>query len=325
MALRSNIGMNIVFLDEDTVVLKGDVDLSGLRGLGEYAAYELAPGDDPLPFCGDAEVIIVNKVRLTRERMEKLPNLKLICEAATGYDNIDIGAARELGIRVSNVAGYAKTAVVQHVFAMILSFTTKIFEYNRDVRAGEWQKSKTFDLLKYHTFELSGLILGIIGFGSIGRGIAGVGEAFGMEVMVHDVVDIESTGYTNFGLDEVLTRADVVSIMCPLTDQTRNLINAKALKRMKPSAILINTARGGIVNEQDLADALNQGVIAGAGVDTLSKEPPKDGNPLLGEVKNLLLTPHSAWSTRNARQRLMDIVKEKIERYRVGDFEGFIV
>jgi glycerate dehydrogenase len=317
--------MKIVFLDEDTVVLNDDVDLSRVQSLGEYEAYELAPNDDPLPYCDDAEVIIVNKVRMTRERIDKLPRLKLICVAATGYDNIDLEAARACGIHVANAAGYAKTAVVQHVFAMILSFATRIHSYHRDVLDGEWQKSKTFDLLTYSTFELVGRTLGIIGFGSIGQGIAEIAEAFGMNVMVHDVVDISSTGYENHRIDEVLRQSDVVSVMCPLTEQTRNLIDARALRKMKPSAILINTARGGIVHEQDLAEALNSGVIAAAGVDTLSKEPPRDGNPLLGKVKNLIITPHSAWSTRDARQRLMDIVVQKIEQYRAGDFEGFIV
>jgi glycerate dehydrogenase len=317
--------MKIVFLDEDTVVLNGDVDLSGVKALGEYSAYELAPTDDPLPCCRDAEIIIVNKVRMTRERIEALPELKLICEAATGYDNIDLEAARERGVHVSNVAGYAKTAVVQHVFAMILSFATKIYSYYGDVLAGEWQRSKTFDLLKYNSFELAGMNLGIIGFGSIGSGIAKIAEAFGMEVLVHDVVDLSASGYKNISLDELLRQSDILSVMCPLTEKTRNLIDAAALSKMKKTAILINTARGGIVNEQDLADALNNGVIAGAGVDTLSKEPPKGGNPLLGEVQNLIITPHSAWSTKDARQRLMDAVVQKIEQYRAGNFEGFIV
>ena len=299
--------MKIVFLDEDTVVLNGDVDLSRVKSLGTY------------------EVVIVNKVRMTRERIEKLPKLKLICEAATGYDNVDIEAAKEHGIHVTNVAGYAKTAVVQHVFAMILSFATKIYSYYQDVLAGEWQKSKVFDLLTYETFELVGKTLGIIGFGSIGQGIARIAESFGMKVMAHDVVDISSTGYKNHDLDTVFKESDILSVMCPLTDQTRNLIDAEALRKMKTTAILINTARGGIVNEQDLADALNSGIIAGAGVDTLSREPPKNGNPLLGDVKNLIMTPHSAWSTRDTRQRLMDMVVKKIEQYRKGNFKGFIV
>lgn len=317
--------MKIVFLDEDTVVLNGDIDLSGVKALGEYEAHELVPTDDPLPYCQDAEIIIVNKVRMTRERIEKLLKLKLICEAATGYDNVDIEAVREHGIHVTNVAGYAKTAVVQHVFAIILSFATKIYSYYQDVLAGEWQKSKVFDLLTYETFELVGKTLGIIGFGSIGQGIAKIAESFGMKVMAHDVVDISSTGYENHDLDTVLKESDILSVMCPLSDQTRNLIDAEALRKMKSTAILVNTARGGIVNEQDLADALNSGIIAGAGVDTLSREPPKDGNPLLGNVKNLIITPHSAWSTRDARQRLMDMVVKKIEQYRRGNFEGFIV
>ena len=317
--------MNIVFLDSDTVILNNDIDFSQLKALGDYKDYELSPNDDPVPYCKDAEVIIVNKVKMTRKRIEQLPNLKLICEAATGYDNINIKAAKDNDIHVANVSGYAKTAVVQHVFAMILSFATKIYSYYNDVRKGEWQKSKTFDLLKYYTFELAGKTLGIIGFGSIGKGIAKIAEAFSMKVMVNDVVDISGTDYKNYTLDEVLKQADIVSIMCPFTEQTKNLINAEALRKMKKTAILINTARGGIVNEYDLVKALNSGEIAGAAVDTLSKEPPTDGNPLLGEVKNLIVTPHSAWSTRETRQKLIDKVVEKIRNYIDGNFDGFIV
>jgi glycerate dehydrogenase len=317
--------MKIVFLDQDTVVLNGDVDLSGLESLGEYEAHELAPADDPVPCSTHAEVVIVNKVRMTRERIEKLPDLKLIGVAATGYDNVDIEAARERGIHVTNVAGYARDSVVQHVFSMILGFATRIHDYRQDVRAGEWQKSKSFHLLKYETFELHGRTLGVVGFGSIGRGVVEIAEAFHMKVMVHDAVDISSTGYKNYSLDEVLMQSDFVSVNCPLTEQTRNLIDARSFEKMKSTAFLINTARGGIVNEEDLAVALNRGLIAGAGVDTLSKEPPGGGNPLLGKMKNLIITPHCAWSTRESRQRLMDALVQKVEQYRRGDYEGFIV
>jgi glycerate dehydrogenase len=317
--------MNIVFLDEPTVILGDDIDLSGVKALGDYRAYALTPADDPLPYCGDAEVVIVNKVNLTRERLERLPKLRIVCLAATGYDNVDVEAAKEFGIRVTNAADYAKMAVIQHVFAMILAFAQRVHEYSRDVQEGEWQRSKTFDLLKHHTFELDGKVLGIIGFGSIGRGIAKVAEAFGMKVIVNDVVDVSASGYGNRSIDEVLTQSDVVSINCPLTDRTKNLIDMAALMKMKRTAILINTARGGIVNEQDLADALTEGLLAGAGVDTLSQEPPREGNPLLGQVKNLIITPHTAWTTREARQRLMDTVAEKIRLYRAGNLREFVV
>jgi glycerate dehydrogenase len=317
--------MNIVFLDEDTVSLGGDIDLGGLKALGDYRACALTPADDPLPCGGDAEVLITNKVKLTRERLESLPRLGLVCLAATGYDNVDVEAAKDLGIRVTNAADYARASVVQHVFAMILAFAQRIHDYSREVQAGEWQKSKTFDLLKYHTFELDGKVIGIIGFGSIGRRVANVAESFGMKVVVNDTADVSASGYRNLSIDELLAESDVVSVNCPLTDKTRNLIHMTVLKKMKRTAILINTARGGIVNEQDLADALNEGLIAGAGVDTLSQEPPRGGNPLLGKVKNLVVTPHTAWTTREARQRLMDIVAEKIRMYKAGNLREFVV
>jgi len=317
--------MKIVFLDEDTVSLNGDVDLSRVQALGEYKGFTLSPTDDPVPFCSNADVVIVNKARMNRSNMEQLPNIRLICEAATGYDNIDLKAARERGIHVSNIAGYATKTVVQHVFAMVLLLSNRILSYQKDVQQGEWQKSKMFGLLKYPTFELDGKIFGIIGFGAIGREAARIAEAFGMKVMVHDTVDLSDTGYKNHSIYEILSASDVISLHCPLTEHTRNLIDGESIDNMKRTAILINTARGGIVHEGDLAEALNSGRIAGAGVDTLSVEPPVDENPLLGEVRNLIITPHSAWSARDARQRLMDMVAERIERFENGDLGGLIV
>jgi glycerate dehydrogenase len=314
-----------VFLDEDTVSLGGDIDLSGLKALGGYRACALSPEDDPVPCCGGAEVVITNKVRLTRENLERLPSLRLVCLAATGYDNVDVEAAKSLGIRVANAAGYARASVVQHVFAIILSFAQRVDDYSRAVKAGEWRRSRTFDLLKYHTFELDGKVLGIIGFGSIGRGVARVAEAFGMNVVVNDRADRSAAGYRSIPIDELLEKSDVVSVNCPLTDETKNLINGAVLRKMKRTAILINTARGGIVNERDLADALNEGIIAGAGVDTLTREPPRDGNPLLGNVKNLIVTPHTAWTARETRQRLMDMVAEKIRLHQSGNLREFVV
>jgi glycerate dehydrogenase len=317
--------MQIVFLDEDTVVLNEDIDLSRVQALGQYEACMLSPSDDPVPSCRNADVVIVNKVRMSRNAMEQLPSLRLICVAATGYDNIDLQAARERGVHVSNVTGYATKTVVQHVFAMLLNLSNRIQSYHHDVQRGEWQKSKMFGLLKYPTFELAGKTFGVIGFGAIGREAARIAEAFGMKVMAHDVVDLTDTGYENHSLDETLAASDVLSVHCPLTEHTRNLIDAGSLDKMKKTAILINAARGGIINERDLANALNSGSIAGAGVDTLSVEPPVDGNPLLGEVKNLIITPHSAWSARDARQRLMDMVVERIESFKNGSRDGLIV
>jgi len=316
--------LRIVFLDENTVMLDDDIDLSEIKKLGNYEGYSLLPDDDPVPYCKEAEVVILNKVKIGEKHFKQLPLLRLICEAATGYDNIDIEGARKHGIHVANVAGYATNSVVQLIFSMILAFSQKLFEYNQEVKSGEWQRSKTFGILKYHTFELAGKTIGIIGFGNIGRKVAGVAESFGMKVMPYDVKELDESGYRNYSLDEIVSRADVVVVTCPLTEKTRNLIDMGVLKKMKNSAILINTARGGIVNEKDLAEALNRGIIAGAGVDTLSKEPPVDGNPLLEDVKNLIITPHCAWATVEARQRLMNGVAENIRKYLRGETSGFI-
>ena len=317
--------MKIVFLDEQTISLNGDIDLKGVKTLGDYEGFALLPSDNPLRCCANADVVITNKVRMKRSTLEQLPKISLICVAATGYDNIDVEAAGELGIHVANVSGYATKTVVQHVFAMVLMFSNRILSYIRDVQSGEWQKSEMFGLLRYNTFELSGKVFGVIGCGSIGREVARVAEGFGMKVLMHDIADISDTGYENTGIDEVLACSDIISLHCPLTEESRNLINRETIGMMKRSAILINTARGGIVNEQDLAYALNEGTLAGAGVDTLSVEPPVKGNPLLGDVKNLIVTPHSAWSARDARQRLIDMIADIIRRFNSGEYSGLIV
>jgi glycerate dehydrogenase len=317
--------VKIVFLDENTVTLEGDIDLSGLRALGEYRRFSILPDDDPVPPSGGADVMIVNKVKVTRRAMRELSGLRLICLAATGYDNVDIEAAREMGIRVANVAGYARHSVAQHVFAMILNFATRVHDYHRDVQRGEWQKSKTFVLLKYPAFELAGKTIGIVGFGAIGSQVARIAEAFGMHVLIHDPADIPDSRYENVDLEVLLANADVVSLNCPLTEGTKNLINESSLKMMKSNAFLVNTARGGIVDEPALARALAAGEIAGAGVDTISAEPPGEHSPLLAGVPNLIVTPHTAWSTRDARQRLVDAIVENIRKFSRGDFEGFVV
>jgi glycerate dehydrogenase len=185
--------------------------------------------------------------------------------------------------------------------------------------------SSTFHLLRYPAFELREKVIGVVGFGAIGRKVARIAKAFGMKVLVHDRGDLSGTGYANSTLGEVLSNANMVTVHCPLTDRTRNLIDAESLRMMKPTALLFNTARGGIVNEHDLAECLRQGTIAGAGVDTLTAEPPAGGNPLLADVPNVVITPHVAWASREARQRLMDGVIENIHRFREGRVEGFVV
>ena len=317
--------MKIVFLDVASITLNDDMNFSKIEALGELKCYSNSNKSETLTRAVDAETVIVNKVLMTKDVIEQLPNLKHIAVIATGYNNVDLAAAKETGITVTNVAGYAKYSVPQHAFTLILNLATRVPQYCNDIMVGEWQKSPAFTLLKYPTFELRGKILGIIGFGSIGRNVARIAKAFDMNVMIYDIVDIKDPEYRISPLDEVLSQADIITLHCPLTPQTENIIDAQALKKMKKTAILINTARGGVVDEEALAQALKRGEIGGAGIDVLTKEPPPKNHPLLQNIKNLILTPHSAWSTHEARQNLIDEVAENIQAFIEGRKRNVIV
>lgn len=310
------VAMKIVFLDESTITL-GDIDFSPIKSLGEYKSYGNSTEDEAIQRAASADCIITNKVPVTLNTVRSLRNLRLVTVIATGYNVIDLKAAKEHGLTVCNVPGYAADTVPQHTFSLILNLATKAYRYHADVMNGEWGMADSFTLLRYPTFELAKKTIGIIGFGTIGRGVARIAEAFGMRVLAYDAFEIKHEKYGNTPLDTLLRESDVVTVHSPLTDETRKLIDAKALSMMKKSAILINTARGGIVHEQALAEALNSERIAGAGVDVLTVEPPRGGNPLLS-AKNIIITPHSAWSTREARQRLVDETAENIRAF----FEG---
>jgi glycerate dehydrogenase len=315
--------MKIIFLDESTIT-RDDMDFSCLRSLGEYKGYPESNEDEIIKRAAGVEVVIANKAPMTRRVIENLERLRMISVIATGYNNVDLDAAKQKGIRVCNVAGYAANSVPQHTFALILNLATKAYLYDRDIKAGLWQKASSFTLLSYPTFELAGKTIGIIGFGTIGRGVAKIAESLKMKVLAFDVSGIRDNSYTNTDIDTILRESDVVTVHCPLTDQTRDLINAAAFAKMKKTALLINTARGGIINEEALADALNTGRIAGAGVDVLTKEPPKNGNPLIS-ARNIIMTPHSAWSTVEARQRLVDETAENIKAFSEGGKRNVIV
>ena len=307
-----------VLLDLATIN-RGDVDLTALRGacdawtLHEHTSREQTGGR-----IAGAEVVVTNKVVLDRDHLRSTPSLSLVCVAATGTNNVDLEAARELGIAISNVTAYATPAVVQHVFALMLAHATRLAEYQQAVRDGAWARSDQFCLLDYPIRELASLTLGIVGYGELGRGVAKVAEAFGMQVLVAQ----RPGGPAEPGrlpLPDLLPRVDVLSLHCPLTETTRNLIGADELALMRPDALLINTARGGIVDERALADALRRGVIGGAAVDVLTVEPPRDGNPLLDpSIPNLIVTPHTAWASRESRQRLIDEVAENIRAFSGG-------
>ena len=316
--------MKIVFLDESTITLDNDIDFSVFRQLGDYVGFPHSTEEEIIERAAGAEVVIPNKARITSRVIESLDSIRLVAEIATGYDNVDLSAARENNVTVCNVPGYAENTVPQHTFALILNLATKAHLYHADVMAGEWALTDSFNLLNYPTFELRDLTLGIIGFGTIGRGVARIGEGFGMRVLAHDIARISGADYPNTDLETILREADVLTVHAPLTEQTRNLIGAEALSKMKPTAIVVNTARGGIVNEEALAAALNSGRIAGAGFDVLTSEPPTEGNVLL-TARNVIITPHCAWSTREARQRLVDETAENIRTFVEGRPRNVIV
>jgi glycerate dehydrogenase len=310
--------MKGVFLDTDTVD-PGDLDLTALNDFPiSWATYGTTSPEQTLTRINEASVVISNKVLLDRRILSASPNLKLVVIAATGTNNIDVHAAEEHGVVVCNVRDYGTPSVVQHVFTLILALTTRLPQYQRAVRDGRWQRHPHFCLLDYPIRELAGRKLGIIGYGHLGRGVAKVAPSFGLQVIIGQ----RPGGAPQPGrisVDELLTEADIVSLHCPLTEHTKDLINEREFTLMKDDAILINTARGGIVNEPALVRALREGMIGGAGVDVLSEEPPVHGNPLLEEdIPNLIVTPHIAWASRESRQRVVDIVVDNIRAYLHG-------
>lgn len=308
-----------VFLDLETVD-QGDIDLGPLLESG--TSWKLHRYTDPADVedrIRDAHVVVSNKVVLDRQSIVSARRLGLICVAATGTNNVDLAAARAQGITVSNVTGYATAAVVQHVFGLVLALTTRLPDYQRAVAGGRWGNSRQFCLLDYPIRELGGLTLGIVGYGELGRGVAKVGEAFGMRVQISQRPGAPARP-GRISLDDLLGEADVLSLHTPLADNTRNLIGARELALMKPDAILINTARGGIVDESSLAQALRKGHLGGAGVDVLAVEPPREGSPLLEpDIPNLIVTPHIAWASRQARQRLLDEVTANVRAFLEGN------
>lgn len=307
-----------VFLDLDTVD-RDDLDTSRLRSqLDEWHLHGMTEPAAVAQRVRDAVVVVTNKVVLDAPTMEQARRLRLICVAATGTNNVDLVRAKELGICVTNVTGYGTPSVVQHVYALILALTTRLEAHSRAARDGTWAGGSSFCVLDYPFRELAGKTLGIVGMGELGRGVARVGPAFGMSVLVAQRPGGDPRP-ERLPLRELLPRVDVLSLHCPLTPATRDLIGEAELSLMRPSALLINTARGGIVDERALAQALRLGIIGGAGVDVLSREPPVDGNPLLAEdIPNLILTPHVAWASRESRQRLLDEVAENIIAFLAG-------
>ena len=306
-----------VFLDLATVD-HGDLDLEPLhRVAGSLRLWPITMPADIAPRIKNAETIIANKTRLDADTLTAA-RPALICLVATGTDNVDLEAARQLGIAVANIRNYCTDSLVQHVFALLLALTTRLADYREAVRAGGWTRSRTFNLLEYPIHELAGKTLAIIGYGTLGRAVAGRARAFDLRVLVAERKgDAPRAGRTVF--EQALAEADIVSLHTPLTEATRNLIDSYALGLMRAGALLINTARGALIDEPALVEALATGRLGGAGLDVLSQEPPPPDHPLLDpKLTNCIITPHIAWAAREARQRAIEEVAVNIAAWRAG-------
>lgn len=306
--------MKIVVLDGYTLN-PGDLDWSDLAQLGDCTIHDRSSATDIVARAQQAEIVLTNKTPLSAETLAQLPKLRYIGVLATGYNVVDVPAATARGIPVTNVPDYGTRSVAQHVFALLLELTQRVGHHAQTVRDGRWQRSADFCYWDYPLVELDGLTLGIVGYGRIGRAVAEIGRAFGMEIIAFS--RSETPGAVKVSLDDLFARSDVISLHCPLTTETKAMVSAARLARMKPGAFLLNTSRGPLVVEQDLADALNAGRLAGAGLDVLSVEPPREASPLF-QAKNCVITPHIAWATHAARTRLLAIAVANVAAFRAG-------
>jgi glycerate dehydrogenase len=305
----------VVFLDRAS--LKATVRKP--VGAAAYVEYAKTSAEEIVPRLAGADVAIVNKVPLRAPTLEQLPDLKMIAVAATGYDVIDVPYCKEHGIAVANIRNYAVHTVPEHAFMLILALRRSLLAYREDVQNGVWNKSDQFCFFTHPIGDLHGSTLGIIGEGAIGQGTAAIGRAFGMKVVFADHPPPKMEGVTFTPHDEVIAQSDVISLHCPLMPSTRNLIDLAAFRKMKRTALLINTARGGLVDESALIQALDEGLIAGAGFDVLTVEPPRNGHPLLDVRRpNFILTPHIAWASDGAMQFLADQLIDNIDAWAAG-------
>jgi len=306
----------IVFLDRDSLI----ADVRRPRFEHEWSEYPATMPDQVVERLRGVTIAITNKVPLRAADIAQLPDLKMVAVAATGTNNVDLAACRERGIVVSNIRNYSVVSVPEHCMALILALRRNLRAYSDDVDGGLWEMSEQFCLFGHPITDLAGSRLGILGYGTLGKKVALLGRAFGMEVCVVSRSPVADPEVTVLPLEELLRTSDVVSLHLPLTDKTRNMIGAKELATMKKTALLINTARGGLVDEAALAEALRNGVIGGAGFDVLTKEPPVPENPLLGvKLPNFILTPHVAWASGGAMQTLADMLIDNIEGFEGGN------
>ena len=308
--------MRIVILDGYTEN-PGDLSWEGFSALGELTLYDRTAPEDVAARIGDADIVILNKTPLTRQTLEKCQNIRYVGVLATGYNIVDVAAAKERGIAVCNIPTYGTTAVAQMTIALLLEMCHHVGEHNRAVQAGQWASNPDWCFWNYPLVELYAKTLGIIGFGRIGQCVAGIAQALGMDILVYDTYEnkaLENAQLKYAPLDTLLAKSDVITLHCPLFPETQGIINRHSIAKMKDGAMLINTSRGPLVVEEDLAQALKSGKLSFAAVDVVSSEPIKSDNPLLG-IDNMIITPHIAWAPKQSRQRLMDVAVENLRAF----------
>ncbi len=303
-----------IAINTSAISFTDDIDFSEFETFGDVKFFGEISREELFALCADREALIVNKVEVDEALLAACPNLKYVGTFATGYNVVDIDACRKRGVTVCNAPDYSTHSVSQHVFALLLNFYGKVTEYTSSVAAGDWIRSKTFSYFPYPTYELYGKTFGVFGYGNIGKTVAKIASAFGANVVVSTRTPARDCPYKQVGFEELLKTCDIVSLHCPLTEKTAKIIDAKALSLMKPTAVLINTARGGLVDEAALAEALNGGKIAGACLDTVAVEPMRADNPLYG-AKNCLITPHIGWVPAETRRRLLHIAAGNLKAY----------
>lgn len=312
--------MKIVVLD-GYALNPGDISWDKIATQGDFALYDITQDKDVVDRIGNAEIVFTNKTSITKDVLDKCPNIKYIGVLATGYNVVDIKACRDKGIVVTNIPTYGTTAVAQYTMAMILELCHHVGEHNRSVKAGDWKKSINFSYWNYPLIELSGKTLGIIGFGRIGQAVAKIASAFGLNILAYDKFPNNDYLFDNVSyatIDELLRKSDFISLNCPLTEENKGIINKDNISNMKDGVFIINTARGPLINEKDLVEALESGKVQGAAVDVLAEEPPVKGN-LLIDCDKCIVTPHIAWAAKESRARLMDIASENLASFLNGN------
>ncbi len=311
--------MKIVILDGYTLN-PGDLDWAPLRALGELFIYDRSASDEIVERAKDADIVLVNKVILSEDTITQLPQLRYVGVMATGYNNVDVATAKARGITVTNVKAYGPASVAQHTFGLLLALTNHLELHSQSVFNGDWVASPDFCYWKTPLTELAGKTMGLIGLGDIGSHVARIARAFDMKVIAYrkNPAQTKDSNIEMVSLEDVFRKSDVISLHCPLTDETRELINRDRLSWMKSNALLLNTGRGPLINEKHLAEALKNNVIAGAGLDVLSSEPPAADNPLLS-APNCIITPHIAWASFEARKRLLQMVADNLKAFESGE------